>query len=60
MVKLNNTTASLNFSNVTAGVNQVNAFINQSAAFLKTDKLTVNQAHSLIDAANEAIASALA
>ena len=49
--------------NVQAGVNQLNAFTNHVNAMLKRPKLTQEQAQqlqALIDAADQAIASALA
>jgi hypothetical protein len=61
--KLNAALASLSADNVKAGVNQLNAFLNHVNAMLKRPKLTQEQAQqlqALIDAANQAIASALA
>ena len=50
----------LNAGNVKAGLNQLNAFINQVSAFVNSHRLTTAKAQTLIDAANQAIASALA
>jgi hypothetical protein len=61
--KLNAALANLNAGNVKAGVNQLKAFINQASAMLKRPKLTLvqsQQLEALIDAAHQAIASALA
>jgi hypothetical protein len=41
-------------------VNQLNAFINQVVALLNSHRLTAAHAQPQIDAANQAIASALA
>ena len=58
--KLQNAITNLNGGNTTAGVNQLHAFINQINAFVKSCRLTTDQAQLLIDAANQAIASAQA
>jgi len=58
--KLDSATASLNTGKVNAGVNQLNAFINQVNAFVNSRRLTKAQAQTLIDAVDQAIASALA
>jgi Bacterial Ig-like domain (group 3)/FIMAH domain len=61
--KLNAALASLNAGNATAGVNQLNAFINEVNTMLKRPTLTQEEAlqfQALIDAATQAIASALA
>ena len=56
--KLNAATASLNAGNASAGVNQLNAFINQVLALVRSGRLTDAQAQPLIEAADQAIASA--
>lgn len=55
--KLNAATSSLDRGNEKAGINQLRAFINQVNAFKNAGKLTNAIAHSLIDDADEAIAS---
>jgi len=57
--KLDNALSSFNNSNNTAGVNQIEDFIHKVDAFLNSGKLTDAQAQSLIDAADDIIASAL-
>lgn len=59
ILKLDNALNSFNSSNNTAGVNQIEAFIHQVNDFLTSGKLTDAQAQSLIDAADDIIASAL-
>jgi hypothetical protein len=51
---------SLNAGNVNAGTNQLKAFINKVNALVNSRRLTKAQAQTLIDAAEQAIASALA
>jgi hypothetical protein len=55
---LNSAITNLKGGNKNAGVNQLNAFINQVNAFQNSGKLTAAQAQTLINEANQAIASA--
>ncbi len=57
--KLNAAKVSLDTGKTNAGVNQLKAFINQVNAFVRSRRLTAAQGQLLIDAANQAIASAL-
>jgi hypothetical protein len=57
--KLTDAKEKLVAGNVNAGVNKLKAFINQLNAFVNSRRLTGAKAQILIDAANQAIASAL-
>jgi hypothetical protein len=59
-VKLKAALASLDAGKTSTAVNQLNAFINQVVGLLNSSKLTADLAQPLLDAANQAIDSALA
>lgn len=58
--KLTSALASLDAGNDAAGVNKLNAFINKVNSLVNSHNLSGESAQALIDAANQAIASALA